>query len=368
MRRDKVLRFIGIAIVIGAFLGLVSGLAFGGSAPDTGTPKLVAPVSDRTSAGSSGAVAGATSSTFSGPMTAEKAAAIGANELGEIPVLLYHDISGGGGKDSRTPQDLAKDVEFLKSEGFYPINLRDLASGNIDIPAGKSPVVLTFDDSSIGQYRILDDGSLDPQSAVGVLQTAKEAGDWDSKATFYCLIDVTSKDNELFGQADRQQEKLRNLVDWGYEVGSHTVSNLNLRKADPLEAKKELAESQAKLQGLIGGNYAVTSLSVPSGEYPRDESLLTGGVYNGKPYAYTSAVALGDSVSSSPFSTLFNPMHISRIVVTGNNLRDVIANFKAHAQLRYVSDGDPTTVSAPRALAPELGDVKADLGRPLLRY
>jgi peptidoglycan/xylan/chitin deacetylase (PgdA/CDA1 family) len=128
-----------------------------------------------------------------------------------------------------------------------------LASGNIDIPAGMSPVVLTFDDSTSGQYRILDDGSLDPASAVGVLQAAEEAGGWASKATFYCLLDVSSKDRELFGQPDRQQEKLRNLADWGYEVGSHTVSNLNLRKADPLAVKKELAESQSALEELIGG-------------------------------------------------------------------------------------------------------------------
>ncbi len=231
-----------------------------------------------------------------------------------------------------------------------------------------SPVVLTFDDSTIGQYRILDDGTLDPESAVGVLQAAKDVGGWDSKATFYGLIDVASKDHELFGQPDRQQEKLRNLVDWGYEVGSHTVSNLNLRKADSLEVKKELSESQAKLQGLVGGDYSVTSLSVPSGEYPKDESLLNGGIYNGKPYAYTSAVTLGDTASPSPFSTLFNAMRIPRIVVTENNLRDAIADLKAHAGLRYISDGDPTTVSAPSDLAKELGDVRDDLGRPLLRY
>ena len=367
MRRDKVLRFLGIAFVVGAFLGLVSGLAFGGTATDTGTPKLTAPANSRTGSGS-GNASGATPSTFSGPITAAQAEAIGANELGEIPVLLYHDISDQPGKDTRTPQQLASDIDLLKSDGFYPINLRDLASGNIDLPAGMSPVVLTFDDSTSGQYRILDDGSLDPQSAVGILQAAKDAGGWASKATFYCLIDVTSKDKELFGQPDRQQEKLRNLVDWGYEVGSHTYSNLNLQKADPLAIQKELGQSQAKLQGLIGGDYLVTSLSVPAGQYPANESLLAGGVYNKKPYKYTSAVTLGDTVSPSPFSTLFNVMHIPRITVTGNSLRDAIANLKAHPELRYISDGDPTTVSAPRALAQELGQVRDDLGRPLIQY
>ena len=365
MRRDKVLRFLGIAFAVGAFLGLVSGLAFGGTRSDSGTPKVAA------SAGRTGSAAGGsgnTSSTFSGPVTAAQASAIGANELGEIPVFMYEDVDPQGGNGVRTPDELSKDIDYLKSKGFVPINLRDLASGNIDIPAGKSPVVLTFDDSTIGQYDILDDGTLDPQSAVGILQAAASGSGWGAKATFYCLIDVTSKDKELFGQSDRQQEKLRNLVDWGYEIGSHTVSNLNLQKASPADVKKELGDSQQRLQTLIGGGYQVTSLSVPSGAYPADMSLLSSGIYNGKTYAYTSAVTTGDKPSFSPFSKLFDPMRITRIQVTGSNLRTAIDDLVSHTELRYVSDGDPTTVSAPKTLADALGAVKDDLGRPLVRY
>jgi peptidoglycan/xylan/chitin deacetylase (PgdA/CDA1 family) len=367
MRRDKVLRFLVIAFVVGAFLGLVAGLAFGGSASDTGTPKVAAPAGGKSNS-AAGSAFGNTSSTFSGPMTAAKASAMGANELGEVPVLLYQDISTDRGDGIRSPADFAKDIDFLKSEGFQPVNLRDLASGNIDIPAGMSPVVLTFDDSPLTQYNILDDGTLDPQSAVGILRAAVDSGGWTAKATFYCLLDVSSKDLELFGQSDRQQEKLRNLVDWGYEIGSHTVGNLNLKKASVLDVQKELGDSQTRLQDLIGGGYQVTSLSVPSGDYPANESLLASGTYDGKAYKYTSAVTLGDRPSFSPFSKLFNAMHIPRIAVTGNTLHDAIATLKSHPELRYISDGDPTTVSAPKTLAAELGDVTDDLGRPLIRY
>jgi peptidoglycan/xylan/chitin deacetylase (PgdA/CDA1 family) len=231
-----------------------------------------------------------------------------------------------------------------------------------------SPVVLTFDDSTIGQYNIMDDGTLDPQSAVGILQAAVDSGKWTPKATFYCLLDVTSKDKEVFGQPDNRQEKLRNLVDWGYEVGSHTVSNLNLSKAPPSDVVQELLVSQQTLQDLIGDDYQVTSLSVPAGEYPQDEALLASGSYEGKSYKYTSAVTIGDTPCASPFSTLFNVMHIPRITVTGNTLRDAIEVLKADQGLRYISDGDPTTVSAPSSLAAGLGSARDDLGRPLIRY
>jgi hypothetical protein len=366
MRRDKVLRFLGIAFAVGAFLGLVSGLAFGGTGSSQPVKPAVAQPDGRAAA--SVESADKTSSTFTGPMTADKAAAIGANELGQILVLSYHDIGEEGDEDTRAPEDLASDIEFLKSEGFYPINVRDLASGNIDIPAGLSPVVLTFNHSTSGQYRILDDGSVDPDSAVGVLRAAAEDNGWASRATFYCLLDVASKDEELIGQPDRQQEKLRNLVDWGFEVGSHTISNLNLKKASSAEVKQELAQSQSKLEELIGGGYAVTSLAIPGGEYPKDESILVSGNYSGNTYRYASAVTLGEAASVSPFSTDFEPMHIPRITVTGDNLRDAVADLKSHRELRYISDGDPTTVSAPLELADDLGELRTDLGRPVIRY
>jgi len=366
MRRDKVLRFLGIALALGAFLGLVSGLAFGGTGG--AEPSRPATAGQARDTVASLGASDMTSSTFTGPMTADKAAAIGANELGQILVLSYHDIGEEEDEGTRTPENLAKDVDLLKAEGFYPIGVRDLASGNIDIPAGMSPVVLTFDDSTSGQYRILDDGTLDPDSAVGVLQAAAEDDGWAPRATFYCLIDVASKDKELFGQPDRQQEKLRNLADWGYEVGSHTISSLDLSEAAPAEVKQELAQSQSMLEDLIGGGYAVTSLSVPGGKYPEDESILSSGNYSGNTYKYTSAVGLGDTASSSPFSTDFDAMHIPRIAVTGSALREAIADLKANPELRYISDGDPTTVSAPLKVADDLGGLRTDLGRPVVRY
>jgi peptidoglycan/xylan/chitin deacetylase (PgdA/CDA1 family) len=365
MRRDKVLRFLAFAFATGAFIGLVCGLAFGG-ASGTATPKVAA------QAGQDGQTSASdpsqSSSGSAAPMTPERAKAIGANEMGQVLVLMYHLIDTPEAEWTRTPDNFRKDIALLKSEGFYPINIRDLASGNIDIPAGKSPVVLTFDDSSPGQYRILDDGTLDPDCAVGILQAAVKAGDWAPRASFFCLLDVVPKERVLFGQPDSQQEKLRNLVEWGYEVGSHTVTHLDLKTASTAEATKQLAESQATLERLIGGGYVVSSLSVPFGDYPANDSLIASGSYDDTKYAYTAAVSLGATPSASPFSRDFNPLHIPRIRGSANYITDAIANFNKHPELRYISDGDPTTVSAPADLAPELGVPRTDLGRPVVRY
>jgi peptidoglycan/xylan/chitin deacetylase (PgdA/CDA1 family) len=364
MRRAKVFRFVMIAFAIGAFLGLISGLAFGGGS-GISTPKAVAETNDESASAPEDTTE--TDSSPSEAMTAERARTIGANEMGEILVLMYHAIGPEEAEWTRTPDNFRKDIALLKSEGYYPVNIRDLASGNIDIPAGKSPVVITFDDSSPGQYRILDDGSLDPDCAVGIMQAAVEKGGWAPRATFFCLIDVDTKDKEIFGQAERKQEKLTNLVDWGYEVGSHTVSHLNFTKETTAKAIKELAQSQSILEKLIGGGYSVTSLSIPFGEYPDDESILTSGEYEGITYAYTAGVSLGAIPSPSPFSTTFRPLHIPRVRASENYLTDAIQKLKKPG-LRYVSDGDPTTVSAPKDLDSELGDLLPGLGRPVIRY
>lgn len=360
MKRGRVLRFLAVAFVLGSFLGLVSGLAFGG--PGTGASLTTVTPTNSTATDGTARSASSVSTTLA-PLTAERARAIGANELGYIPVLSYHRIGTPEGEYTRTPADLRSDLALLHKEGFVPINVRDLVAGNIDLPAGKSPVVLTFDDASPDQYRILDDGTLDPDCAVAILQEAVQAGQWEPRASFFCDFDVPP-----FGQADRVKEKLRTLVDWGYEIGSHTISHLNMKKATLSEITRELAESQHRLEELIGGGYSVVSLAVPYAAYPQEEDVLASGEYNGLPYAYTGALTLGGIPSYSPFSTNFRALRIARIMVTDESFKTTLATLRANSGLRYVSDGDPLTVSAPKAVAAELGELLSDLGRPVIRY
>lgn len=354
-----------ITFAIGAFVGLIGGLAFGGGSGE-GTPRVTGDASDESLASTTDSSVG--TSTISEPMTAERAEAIGANEMGQFLVLMYHHFGPEETEWTRTPENFRNDIALLKAEGFYPVNVRDLVTGNIDIPAGKTPVVLTFDDSSSGQYRILDDNSIDPDCAVAIMQEAADEGDWVSRASFFCLIDVDTKDREVFGQEDLKRAKLANLVDWGYEIGSHTVTHLNLSEASEEEAVKQLAQSQSILETLIGDGYEVTSISIPFGEYPESDSILTSGQYEDITYGYTAALSLGAVPSLSPFSTDFRPLHIPRIRGSENYITDAINQLKANPQLRYISDGDPIAISAPRDLDLALGEVADDLGRKVILY
>lgn len=292
------------------------------------------------------------------------AKAIKANEMGLVPVLMYHKI----GPDIVAPQRLREDIGDLAQAGFYPSTVREMVEGTMDIPAGKSPVILTFDDSSPTHYKILEDGSLDPDCAVAIILAAEESGYWAAKASFFPLLQVNGP-NIVFGQPEFAEQKLRNLVAWGFEVGSHTMTHRDLSEATPEQIRRELAQSEAKLEEMIGGGYKLFTLNPPFGEYPDDASPLASGEYEGVSYSYSAVLMAWGGEGFSPFSSDFNPVRIRRITAYP---KDTVANltwyFYKHPEMRYVSDGDPAVVSAPLDLPVELGSLRTDLTQTIVRY
>jgi len=290
-----------------------------------------------------------------------------ANELGMIMVLEYHLIEEPEDRWSRTPSNFRADLEYLIAEGYYPINMIDLALGQIDVPAGKTPVVLTFDDSPSGQFRMLPDGTVDPNCAVGIiLDVARERpDDWRPRATFYPLLDVDVPDRVLFGQPEWAEQKLRDLVEWGMEVGSHTISHLDMGASSAELVQWQLAVSENTIESMIPG-YEVRSLSVPFGSYPEDWNLLHGGEWEGQSYDFETACWMAGGASVSPFADTFDVYYIQRIQAVQEELSYWFRYFEEHPEMRYISDGDLTSVSIPDNLDPQVygnlrGDLPADL-------
>jgi peptidoglycan/xylan/chitin deacetylase (PgdA/CDA1 family) len=257
-------------------------------------------------------------------------------QSGQIIVLMYHIIATDVTRPewTRTPAELRDDIALLEAEGYFPINLRDLVHGRVDVPYGNSPVVLTFDDSTPGQYWLLPDGALDPDCAVGIMQAAAAEGDWAPRATFFPLLEGEDPQRIVFGQPEWREQKLRDLVAWGYEVGSHTVSHLRLNEIPAEEVRRQLALSKATLEEMIGGGYQVESLATPYGAYPESDDLFEGS-YQGISYDYRAVVEVGGGPCPSPLSPEFDPRHIPRVNATGSALRDLVEHFKRHPELRF---------------------------------
>ncbi len=279
------------------------------------------------------------------------------NELGVILVLEYHLIEQAGNDVyTRTPASLRADLDWLYANRFYPIRFRDLTSGQIDIPIGKSPVVLTFDDSSIGQFRYLDDGTIDPESAMGILlDFAAAHPDFPAVATFFPLLDVDVDSRILWGQPELANQKLRVILEHGGEIGSHTVSHERLDLATEARTQWQLAMSSLWLEQRIADEmgselsepYKIISLALPLGGYPPNEALLYSGESEGATYAFSGAAEVAGGPTRSPYAVGFDPYHIFRTQIAPGYIEGVLSLLEQRPSLKYVSDGNPNVITVP---------------------
>jgi peptidoglycan/xylan/chitin deacetylase (PgdA/CDA1 family) len=305
-----------------------------------------------------------------------------ANELGMIPVLEYHHFGAVEERWTRTFTNFRKDLEWLYNNDYVAIKASDMASGQIDIPAGKKPVVLTFDDSDAEQLRFAKtaDGKiernaagqpiLDSNCAVAIMDAfSKEHPDFTTAATFYVLPGAFQTPKEA-------GEKLRYLVDTGREIGNHTFHHSMLSKLSPQAIVDELSKAQAEVARAMGRPYRLQTLALPNGKYPRSEAGIQAVIQGGsgdKAYHHSAVMMVGAGPAPSPFDKRFDRMKVARIQAIdgefnkhfnrepGSTAR-VTERFTA-----FVSDGDPKRVTFPQKLQAQLNE-KALKGRTATPY
>lgn len=287
------------------------------------------------------------------------------NELGAIMVLEYHVI-GEEGRWSRTPENFRADLEYLYNEGYRCISVEDLATNNIDVAAGYTPVVLTFDDADPSQFRYLErDGKLeiDPRCAVGVMEQFKaEHPDFNITATFYVQP-------VLFGQEEYTEKKLRFLVDNGYDIGNHTVNHVSLGTVDDATVVKEITGNIKLVQKYLP-DYQEKSIALPNGSEPKNPDTLREGSLDGIRYHLLASLLVGANPAPAPCDHAFDPMRLPRVQALDPSLDNGNAGiyawlqyFKENPERRYVSDGDPGMVTVPKHMTErvdmdKLGDKK----------
>ena len=161
--------------------------------------------------------------------------------------MMYHGIDAsikssetghtGGNIDvdgyQRTAEAFRKDLEMYYEKGYRMIRLTDYVDGTINVEAGKSPLVLTFDDGISNNCLVTGedkDGNIiiDPDSAIGILESFKEKyPDYNVTATFFV-------NGGLFSQPDYNEKILNWLVDHGYDVGNHTYTHCDFTEINPI--------------------------------------------------------------------------------------------------------------------------------------
>lgn len=223
-------------------------------------------------------------------------------------VLMYHMVSShrSGAKFNGlrvTPERFKAQLAWLKREGWHFFTVSELWERWDTLPA--KSVAITFDD---GYADNLHD-------ALPLLEK------YDAKATIYMVVDRHDRDwstakkahhntGELAREPKLSDAELQRLVASGrIEIGSHTLTHINMRATVADDKRRELAESRSLLQAQTG--QAVTSFAYPFGIYGDEDVALA------REAGYTTAVTTIDGIDAR--TPRPDPLQLKRIKVSGKD-------------------------------------------------
>ncbi|RKT86648.1 Polysaccharide deacetylase [Saccharopolyspora antimicrobica] len=272
---------------------------------------------------------------------------VGANELGDVPVLMYHRITTTPTSAyDRTPEEFRAELERLAAEGYVPVTATEYATGRLDLPTGAHPVVLTFDDGSATQFTVDGSGGPAPGTATSILlDVAAQHPGFRPTATFYVF-------NPPFEEPTGRRS-LGWLHEHGFEIGNHTLDHPNLGRLTGDEVQQQIAGMQRIITDAVPGA-EVRSIALPLGAHPDEERLAAAGSADGTTYRHDSVLLVGSNPAPSPWSADFDPANVPRIrsqAATGTDAQfgstAWLDRLAADPARRYTSDGDPNRISAP---------------------
>jgi hypothetical protein len=290
----------------------------------------------------------------------------GPNELGKLLVLEYHRIGPNEGEWYRSEAHFRNDLKMLWDRGYRPVTMREVANGNINLPEGTSPVVFVFDDSSLGQFYYLPNGEIDPHTMVGMWEAFRAQNPaWRGGAT-WCVLPGADYPSNFWGEkksrevpkAEREatiRKKVSFLLEHGHEICNHTMWHAKLSQYPDAFVQDQIGSGKDSVAVYLPPNYEWTTFALPLGLWPKTRSLAWHGTYrNGKTYDNKVVLEVSGGPQVSPFDRGWNPHSVRRFIAAPNALEQQLAAWDQHPEQRYVSDGDPNTVSYPQRMAASL--------------
>jgi hypothetical protein len=285
---------------------------------------------------------------------AQQSAARAANTVGRIPILEYHLVGDKDGRWGRSRERFRRDLQLLYDRGYRPITVAQLIDGDIDIPPGTSPVVVTFDDASPGQLRFIERNGapeLDPESAVGIwLDFSAKHPNWKRRATF-CLLSAASAGHAFFGERgiDGQKSewrflKLRLLKEQGFELCGHTLWHANLSTLSDSGVQEQIARGVMAIDSAVPG-YRVRTFALPLGVWPKNRALAQAGSWKDPKtgrvvsYRFDAILEVSGPAARSPRDPAFKPLSLPRVQVVGDDLEKMLDRLDRE-NLRYVADAN----------------------------
>jgi peptidoglycan/xylan/chitin deacetylase (PgdA/CDA1 family) len=217
--------------------------------------------------------------------------------LGPVPILEYHAIQppvpGTQSPQTFVPQaDFQRQMEWLADQGYEGVTLGEVEAAwyeQGELPA--KPIVVSFDDGYLSQY-------------VAAFPQLQQLG-WKGVV------------NLVAGRSDLPDAAVEKMLDAGWELGSHTVTNGDLTALGPAQLEREVAGSRQILERRFG--VPVENLAYPSGRF--DDRVIS---------AVRAAGFVGAQAEVSGLATADHPYVLNRIEVElDDGLRGFVAKLRS---------------------------------------
>lgn len=280
------------------------------------------------------------------------------DELGDIPVIMYHAVcENPPSVYQRSVEGFKEDLLYMYEHNFRTISCTDYVNYNINVEAGMTPIVLTFDDGDYRSFALMRDenGNLVPEEdcAIDLMEKFyKEHNDFGKNAILFI-----NGHNSTFLGKDKTitlEERINWLLDNGYEVSNHTDTHINLKSASINDIMKNLGKVDQLIKG-IRSDVKLEAIAYPFGAKPSSENgkYVLNGTYNEIEYSYK--VGFREGPSKARFYPVihidFEPLNAPRLRGNKGEVGDMHSYFESYEKnpsLRYVSDGNPNRIVIPK--------------------
>ena len=257
-----------------------------------------------------------------------------------IPILNYHRFTPNLWDETsgmvRYLGDLKNDLQSYYDSGYTLISLDDLLVGNIRVPVGRRPLILTIDDAYFAnQFSLNDQGEVSECSAVGTIyQFSQEHPDFGFEIAMFANFGDKHFGSLFTGtwwyEAEGWEQALAETIVWGIEHHiypyNHTYRHPHLDQVAAEFIQQQLALNDQKLREYLAlaghpeyGALLSNFVALPYGSWPateRGKEELTSCLDpEGDPvraifeagYEYTPTFA------EPTFANEFDPMHLPRM-------------------------------------------------------
>ena len=162
-----------------------------------------------------------------------------------IPILYYHSVRPTEDNELIiSPEKLKEQLEFLKSEGYQSLSLKEFSEYILNnAPVPEKSVLITFDDGYMDNYA----------NAFPVLK------ELNMKAVIFC---ITFK---LDGSYYLSNDAIKEMTDYGIDIQSHTVNHDDLSSLNYQDTLTTLKNSKENLESIT--NSKIYAIAYPYGKF-----------------------------------------------------------------------------------------------------